>query len=163
MARTAEEIKQRRRERYHRDKLTPGFIETIRAKSVEKYKNNPTAEIERRTQYFIDNPEKYLLTTIKGRCKRDNIKFDLTESDFKDLPTHCPVFNIPLERNLGKRKWSRYALSVDKIQPALGYVSGNIQILSRLANNMKSEATPEELLKFADWIYKTYGSKKESS
>ena len=159
MARTREERNQQRLERYYRDKQNPEFVEKLRLKRLEKYKNNPTAEIERRTQYFIDNPEKYLLTTIKGRCKRDKIPFNLTESDFKDLPTHCPVFNIPLERNLGKRKWSRNALSVDKIQPALGYVSGNIQILSRLANNMKSEATPEELLKFADWIYATY--KKE--
>ena len=159
MARTREERNQQRLERYYRDKQNPEFVEKLRLKRLEKYKNNPTAEIERRTQYFIDNPEKYLLTTIKGRCKRDKIPFNLTESDFKDLPTHCPVFNIPLERNLGKRKWSRNALSVDKIQPALGYVSWNIQILSRLANNMKSEATPEELLKFADWIYATY--KKE--
>ena len=136
-------------------------MENLRIKRLEKYKENPKAAIERRTQYFIDHPEKYLISTIKSRCKRDNVSFDLTEKDFVNLPTHCPVFNIPLERNLGKRKWSRYALSVDKIQPALGYISGNIQILSRLANNMKSEATPEELLKFADWIYATY--KKENT
>lgn len=159
MARTDEEIKQRRQERYLKDKLNPEFRQKLNAEKREKYKENSTLEIERRTKYFVEHPEKYLLTTIKSRCKRDNIKFNLTEKDFDKLPTHCPVFNIPLERNLGKRKWSKYALSVDKIQPDLGYVSGNIQILSRLANNMKSEATPEELLKFADWIYATY--KKE--
>lgn len=154
---TIEELRQQRRERYQKDLLNPEFVANLQEKRLTKYQRNPQAEIERRTKYFIDHPEKYLLTTIKGRCKRDGHAFNLSEKDFENLPTHCPVFNTPLERNLGKRKWSRYALSVDKINPELGYVTGNIQILSRLANNMKSDATPEELLLFADWIKRTYG------
>jgi len=157
---TSDEVRQRRRERYQEDKLNPVFVENLISKRASKYKDNPKGEIARRTKFYVDNPAKYILTTIKGRCKRDGIVFDLSEEDFKSLPTHCPVFNTPLERNLGKRKWSRYALSVDKIQPNLGYVTGNVQILSRLANNMKSDATPEELLLFADWIYKTYDKTK---
>lgn len=75
MARTYDDIKQRRRERYQLDKQNPDFVEKLRLKRLEKYKNNPAAEIERRTQYFIDNPEKYLLTTI--RVDVNEIRFRL--------------------------------------------------------------------------------------
>lgn len=65
-------------------------------------------------------------------------------------PETCPVFNVPLERGAGKQhKWSP---SVDKIVPEMGYVQGNIQIVSQLANAMKQNATHEQLKQFARWV-----------
>ena len=65
-------------------------------------------------------------------------------------PDKCPVFGEPFaERGVGFSRWSP---SIDKINPALGYVRGNIQVLSVLANCMKRDASPEELNKFADWV-----------
>ena len=39
--------------------------------------------------------------------------------------------------------------SLDKIVPELGYVPGNITIVSSKANRLKSQQSPEELLAFA--------------
>jgi hypothetical protein len=38
---------------------------------------------------------------------------------------------------------------LDKIIPELGYVKGNVRIISTLANTMKSNATKDQLLTFA--------------
>lgn len=66
------------------------------------------------------------------------------------IPERCPVFNRPfVERGAGFSKWSP---SIDKIDPQKGYIPGNIQIISMLANCMKRDASRDELLAFSKWI-----------
>jgi hypothetical protein len=65
-------------------------------------------------------------------------------------PKRCPVFNKPfVERGVGFNNWSP---SIDKINPKKGYVRGNIQVISMLANCMKRDATPWQLQQFARWV-----------
>ena len=64
-------------------------------------------------------------------------------------PDECPVFNQPF-RTIGNRA-NPFSMSVDKIIPSIGYVPGNIQIISNKANAMKQNATPEELDQFSIW------------
>lgn len=71
----------------------------------------------------------------------------------KIAPQRCPVFGKPfVERGVGFSKWSP---SIDKIDPKLGYVEGNIQVISMLANCMKRDATPEQLRMFAKWVMRS--------
>lgn len=65
-------------------------------------------------------------------------------------PSKCPVFNRKfVERGAGFSPWSP---SIDKIDPRLGYVRGNIQVISMMANAMKRNATPAQLRQFAEWV-----------
>ena len=65
-------------------------------------------------------------------------------------PQKCPVFNQQfVERGSGFSRWSP---SIDRINPRRGYVRGNIQVISLLANCMKRDATPKELAMFAAWV-----------
>jgi hypothetical protein len=71
---------------------------------------------------------------------------------FEIKPSKCPVFNKPfVERGEGFNNWSP---SIDKIDPKKGYVRGNIQVISLLANCMKRDATPSQLKQFARWVLK---------
>ena len=98
----------------------------------------------------------YLLSAARRRAKVKNLPFSLTAEDF-EIPEFCPVLGIKLVYSSnGKRGPSPDSASLDRIDPALGYIPGNIQVISVQANNMKSNASPDELRRFAAWINKEY-------
>jgi hypothetical protein len=125
----------------------------------EKNKDRLKAE---KAKYDLEHKEERkdykVLQSIKDRAKKKGIAFDLDLSDILEYSV-CPVFGYALERGDGCVKYN--SPSVDRINPTQGYTKNNIQILSNKANSMKQDATPEELLKFAEWIFKTY--KKENN
>lgn len=105
-----------------------------------------------------ENKDIFALKRVKERAKEKGLEFNLTREDMA-YPPVCPVFGFPLERsNDGLPKQN--SPSVDRIDPNKGYTKDNIQILSQLANAMKQNATPEQLIAFAEWVLKTY--QKES-
>lgn len=97
------------------------------------------------------DPVKRLLALTKYRAKRRGIPFDLDEKDV-EIPPLCPVLGIPLYRNIGERAQGPNSPTVDRINPSLGYVRGNVQIISSRANQIKSDASPEELLRVATFM-----------
>ena len=117
------------------------------------YKGKTSAEYHR--SYRERKHEQCLLSSARNRAKKRNITFDLTVDDIQ-IPTHCPILGIPLTRNFGQHGGSFSSASLDRIVPDKGYVKGNVRVVSLLANNMKSNATPEQLLLFAEWIRKEY-------
>jgi hypothetical protein len=96
------------------------------------------------------------LQNIKSRCRKNNLPFNLTK-EYTDAitPTHCPVLGYELVRNVGGGSPAYNSISIDRIVPSKGYIIGNVQIISHKANSMKQNATPEELLMFANWILNT--------
>jgi len=62
----------------------------------------------------------------------------------------CPILEVPLNYSpvgYGQKTPPNHA-SLDKIDPSKGYVVGNLQVISKKANSMKSDASIEELRKF---------------
>jgi hypothetical protein len=94
-----------------------------------------------------------VLSGIKQRAKQKGIPYDLTLEDISNYSV-CPVFGFELVRGEGKPQFN--SPSVDRIDPSKGYTKDNIQILSNLANAMKQNATPEQLIAFAKWVLKTH-------
>jgi len=95
--------------------------------------------------------EQYILRALRSKAKYRNLEFNLTIEDIV-LPKECPVFKTPLIFGRGTQKHSPNAYSVDRIDSSKGYIKGNIQIISELANRMKQDATPEQLLMFSKWV-----------
>lgn len=110
-------------------------------------KKNPERLAISAKKYALENPRKIMLATCKQRATKNNLEFSLTEEDFI-FPETCPYLNVPLTYTRGEgRQPTNY--SVDRIDSSRGYVSGNIQIISDLANRMKQNATPVQLVTFA--------------
>jgi hypothetical protein len=120
----------------------------------EVYRKINSEKIKVRSKAYRDNRrDLYALNGVKKRAKQKGLDFDITVADVIP-PEFCPVLGLKLER--GKGTTLPNSPSVDRIDPSKGYTKENIQVISQLANSMKQNATPEQLLMFADWIYKTY-------
>lgn len=123
----------------------------------EKYlskKDNPfyiLAERDRNRKRYVNFPERQLFNCAKGRAKRTNKDFNLEQSDII-IPKICPVLGIEIKSAIGLKKNNDYSPSVDRIDNSLGYVKGNIVVISWRANRLKGNATFLELEK----IYKYY-------
>lgn len=100
-------------------------------------------------------PEWKMHQRAKQRCKETGKEFSIVVSDIT-IPNICPILGIELNMNSGKSGAYRNSPSLDRIDNSKGYTKENIQVISQLANAMKCHATKEELLRFANWIYKTY-------
>lgn len=74
--------------------------------------------------------------------------FDLAESDL-DWPEFCPALGIKLRYEAQRSRSADDAPTIDRIDSSLGYVRGNVQILSRKANRIKNDGSPEEVMRVA--------------
>jgi hypothetical protein len=92
---------------------------------------------------------------LKKRAKSRCAEFNLEPSDI-DWVSICPVLGVELNYIDGDKYGRRFSPSVDRIDPKKGYTKGNVMVMSNRANAMKSDASPKELLLFAEWIFKTY-------
>ena len=100
-------------------------------------------------------PEKKMLRRAQSRAKERGHEFNLELSDIH-IPTHCPVLGIELVVHKGRSGGNPNSPALDRIDNNKGYVKGNVMVVSHLANMMKVDASPEELLKFADWVITRY-------
>jgi len=105
-------------------------------------------ENEKATAYGRKHPEKTLLSNARTRARKENLPFSITEQDIV-IPIHCPALNLELKR--GVRKLTDVSPTLDKIIPVLGYVPGNVAVISHRANKLKNDATFEEVEGLYNW------------
>lgn len=91
------------------------------------------------------DPVRYLLQHAKTRAKKYGHPFSLSAADI-EMPDVCPVFGWPFKWGEGKMGWrNMYAPSLDRIKPQLGYVPGNVMVISVRANHLKANGTLWEM------------------
>lgn len=103
---------------------------------------NPESAIKRTKNYRMRNPIKMKLTRVKARALKKNIDFNISEEDIK-YPNTCPVLGIPIDLSKSNNQWNNPSL--DRIDNNKGYLKGNVRVISKRANTLKSDATVEEL------------------
>lgn len=101
-----------------------------RAKFTEDDKAN-RAEVQR--EWYRKNRAKAMLIASRGRAKAKGWDHDITLEDIM-IPDLCPVLGIPME-----------SASLDRFDNRLGYVKGNVRVISTRANELKRDATLEEM------------------
>lgn len=118
--------------------------EKFNARRKEKYKQ---ARLEGKPY-----PNKYKIPSCKSytyewkmwyqsglRAKERNLPYDLEITDII-IPDVCPLLGITLVRDFSDRNASP---SLDRVIPELGYVKGNVRVVSMKANRMKKDVTLE--------------------
>jgi hypothetical protein len=101
-----------------------------------------------------------LYSHLKASAKSRGIEFSITKSDLNNLsfPLTCPILGIKLMWNTGKSCDNSY--SIDRIDSTLGYVSGNLVVISNRANILKRDATLKELQSLAEYYTELHESHK---
>lgn len=87
----------------------------------------------------------------KSRANKKGLPFDLDKEHVRSILTDtCPVFGTPFVWYGKKLRYD--SPSLDRIVPSKGYVRGNVVVLSKRANAVKSDATSTEIQAVADWL-----------
>lgn len=102
-----------------------------KVKAAKKVKNNR-----------VTNPKKYIIWDSRARAKKLGLEHSISEDDI-EIPEFCPVFNIPIFKVEGKKTDNSF--SIDRINNTLGYIKGNIKIISYKANRLKNTSSIEDL------------------
>lgn len=148
--------KWRREQRLKRGLQKQGRKPLTEEEKVVSAEKKQVYQREWKSNYSKLNPKKRLLYSAAARAKREGLPFSITEEDIV-IPTHCPYLGLELCITAARGTKRNNVISLDKIIPSLGYVKGNIEVMSQQANTMKSDASKEELLLFAQEILKRYG------
>lgn len=88
-----------------------------------------------------------MVTNARSRAKTKDLPFDIDGEYLRSIaPSHCPVLGMPLEWSLQRHSGHMpNSPSLDRIVPERGYVKGNVWIISYRANQIKSDASHDEL------------------
>lgn len=105
------------------------------------------------------NPQYALIAAAKCRAKKQSLPFNLKKTDII-IPEFCPVLGIKLNFNIGQKCGGDNSPSIDRIIPELGYVTGNIQVISKRANSIKNFGTIEDHKRVVEYMKNHYITKQ---
>ena len=102
---------------------------------------------------------------LRVNAKKKNVPFEISKEYlaklFEEAPNKCPILGIELKVNDyspgakdNKGDFRNNSYSVDRIVPELGYVEGNLIIVSDLANRIKNNATPDQIIQVGKFYKK---------
>lgn len=96
----------------------------------------------------------HALHEARKRAAFKNLPFDITFDYLKSIypaDSKCPALSIEMVWG-GGESGSRNSPSLDRTVPAKGYVKGNVVWMSLLANSIKSDATPDQVIRVGEYL-----------
>lgn len=121
----------------------------------ERYVRSPAIrkrERERVRKRRARNVAGYMISVLRRNARKRGHEFALKPADILPLPTHCPILGIKLDYSGdGEGDRDNFA-SVDRFDSAIGYLPGNVTVISYRANWLKQDATLDELKRIVTWM-----------
>ena len=84
---------------------------------------------ERVRQWRSDNPIRSAFLSLKHNAKRRNIEFGISLDEFKAFVVSCKLWD--------RRGIEKDSYHIDRIEETVGYVSGNLQMITNEQNIKK--------------------------
>lgn len=121
--------------------------EGIRRQARKFYHANVEEARRQRRENVAKNLERSMWSSAKCRAKAAGL--DLTIAvEHVVIPTHCPYLGIALTKVFQKGEQDT-SPSLDRKDNRLGYVPGNIEVISHRANRAKNNLNPKEAVLIA--------------
>lgn len=139
--------------RNHRRNASPDVKEARRKRALERYHERREQDLPKMRQYskkrFANDRRLALFEGAKRRAKLGSLPFTITIEDIV-IPHICPVLGIPITTGLPAN--SPNLPSLDRFVPDLGYIPGNVTVISLGANSLKRDALVEEVALLHQWM-----------
>ncbi len=102
----------------------------------------------------------YMWKGSHKRAKEQGSFWNLQLEDVPLIPDFCPVLGIPLDKESKRR--GPNSPSLDRVIPVLGYTPGNVCVISWRANDLKKDASVEELEAVVKYIRRHIAHEQDS-
>lgn len=131
--------------------------ERHRQKRKKWYEKQPKEALAARCRDYYQSERGWKLAALrryKKRAKENGLEFNLTIDDIH-IPAKCPVLGFPLVIGGRLRSQIWNSPSLDRCDNTMGYVKGNVRVISHRANGLKSDATLDEIRRVARYMRRT--------
>ena len=106
---------------------------TLSSEDVDERRARRRAEARvRAREAHLEDPRVRMHKAAMTRAKKLGLPFRISVEDIV-IPDECPILKVPLVVDF---KWRR-SPALDRIIPELGYVPGNVWVISHWANMLK--------------------------
>lgn len=92
------------------------------------------------------------LNGARKRARESGYNFNITIEDLMPFPTHCEILGLELNYNVSGDSRPENTASLDKVIPDLGYIKGNVKIISHKANRLKSDLDFDTIEKIKEYM-----------
>lgn len=116
---------------------------------LKHYWRNRKRQLATKHSFKIRSPEMHILNGARSRAKERGIDFNLEIEDVQ-IPDVCPICKIPIKFS---EKRTDNTPSIDRLDNDLGYIKGNVRIISWRANRLKNNMTKEEVANLYGYLF----------
>lgn len=140
-----------------KEKYTRGWRQdTTTRKQINTRWNTSGKGAVAKQRWREKNPKRawavYATSGAKFRATRARMPFDLDSTYILSItPDVCPVFGTEF-KFIGNGQITPDSATLDKLKPELGYVRGNVAVISMKANAIKNAFTSEDVLRVGQWM-----------
>ena len=130
--------------------------DTTNRKQVNARWNASTKGLAAKQRWRECNPKRawcvHIRTSLRTRALSKGVPFDISVEYLAGItPDKCPVFDTSFSF-INNGKMTSDSPSVDRLRPELGYIEGNVRVISVKANNIKSAYTAADVARVAEWM-----------